>query len=126
MTQARGRKHYFRLPVVEAPAKREVGAPVAANLALASDFVDTVRQTYGGLLEVSGQAMKLWKMAELLGYVTITPEALKTTLPVEAMPLGIDRDEFVQCLAGMMQNVFSAIPDELATMLFKLGRGGLQ
>lgn len=119
------RKHYFKLPVIEAPATREV-APENVNLRLAQDYVDTVRQTYGGLLEVSGQAMKLWKMAELLGYVTITPETLTTTLPPEAMPPGIDRDEFVQCLAGMMQNVFSAIPNELAAMMMKIGRGGLQ
>lgn len=119
------RKHYFKLPVVDAGAPREV-KPVGANIALAQDFVDVVRQTYGGLLEVSGQAMKLWKMAELLGYVTITPETLTTTLPPEAMPPGIDRDEFVQCLAGMMQNVFSAIPNELAAMMMQIGRGGLQ
>jgi hypothetical protein len=121
-----GRKHYWKLPVVPVTEQtREVDVVVSADIARASDWVDVVRQRYGDLLHAYGEMMKLYKMAQLVGYVNIAPEALTTNLPVEAIPPGLDRDEFVQTFAGMMQNAIDAVPDELSGLMMKNARGGL-
>ncbi len=120
-----GRKHYWKLPVVEIGRTRTVGTITDATVEHASDWIDVVRQCYGDLLRVYGQMMKLAEIARLVGYVVITPEALQTNLPVEAVPPGLDRDEFVQTFAGMMQNAITAVPDELSSLMMRNARGGL-
>lgn len=113
-----------RLPVVEKDVTRTVAETPTADLQLAQDFVDVVRQTYGELLALSGKAMGLAERARLLGYVEATSEVLTTSLPVEAMPEGLSRDDFVQAFAGMVYNVLMAVPDDLGTKVAKLSRGG--